>query len=164
MVSPCALLTKGHDAWDASGVAVSGNMTNVAVAYAPRPTDEEPTLLTMTFVAPCPGVLVAAVRGELDLASAPELDTKVRAELHRHRPRSLVLDLSGLEFLGVHGTAVFERLRRRCAVSEIRLSLVAVPPAGERALRFAGLLTRFDRHPDLGAALAAAGHVTDRAR
>ena len=67
-----------------------------------------------------------------------------------------MLDLSGLAFLGVHRTAVFERLRRlrRHAVATgTTLCLVAISPAGRRALEFAGLLTEFDRHPDLATAL-----------
>jgi anti-anti-sigma regulatory factor len=59
----------------------------------------------------------------------------------------VVLDLSG-----VHGTAVLERLRRHATAIVTMLCLVAISPAGRRALELAGFLAEFD-HPDLATAL-----------
>jgi hypothetical protein len=73
------------------------------------------TTLTVKFSVPVSRVLLATVEGGLNLATAPELDTRVRAELRRRGPHWLVMDLSGLQFLGLQGTAVFERQRRGAA-------------------------------------------------
>jgi anti-sigma B factor antagonist len=115
------------------------------------------TTLTVRFSVPVSRVLLATVEGGLNLATAPELDTRVRAELRRREPHRLVMDLSGLEFLGLQGTAVFERLRRGAAADGTGVILVGLSAAGERALRFTGVLERFPRHTDLPAALIVAG-------
>ena len=120
---------------------------------------DEP-LLDIVFSAPAPGVLLVAVGGKLDLASAPELDARVRYEMQRRKPRRLLLDLAHLGFLGLHGVAVFDRLRRHAVRAGIDLGLVALRPAGRRALEFAGVLPAFDRYPDVATALAAAGRST----
>jgi anti-sigma B factor antagonist len=112
--------------------------------------------MTVAFDRPLPTVLVAKIVGDLDLATAPELDSQIRSELDRTGPQRLVVDLSGLQFLSPRGTAVLERLRRAGAASGTSLSLAALPPIGERALRFVGALTHFDRHADLTSAVAAA--------
>jgi anti-anti-sigma factor len=112
--------------------------------------------MTVTFDLPLPTVLVAKVAGALDLTTAPELDSRVRSELDRRRPRRLVVDLSGLQFLSPRGTAVLERLRRVGTASGMGVSLAALPPIGERALRFVGALAHFDLYADLPTALAAA--------
>ncbi len=130
-------------------------MTNTAVVPAPGLANEEPALLTVTFAEPCRDVLVVTVSGEVDLATAPELDSTVRNEIRRRRPRSVVLDLSGVAFLGVHGTAVLERLRRHPTAIGTMLCLVAISSAGRRALELAGFLAEFDRLPDLATALCA---------
>jgi anti-sigma B factor antagonist len=113
--------------------------------------------LTVAFAAPTAQVLLVRVTGDLDLASAPELDHRVRAELSRRRARRLVMDLSGLQFLGLSGVAVFERLRRGAAAEGTGMILVGLRTAAERALQFAGVLERFPRYPDLPSALGAAG-------
>ncbi len=76
----------------------------------------------------------------------------MRNEILRGRPRPVVLDLSGVAFLGVHGTAVLERLRRHATAIVTMLCLVAISPAGRRALELAGFPAEFD-HPDLATAL-----------
>ncbi len=115
------------------------------------------TTLTVTFSVPVSRVLLATVEGGLNLATAPELDTRVRAELRRRGPHWLVMDLSGLQFLGLQGTAVFERLRRGAAADGTGVILVGLSATGERALRFTGVLERFPRHTDLPTALIVAG-------
>ncbi len=88
--------------------------------------------MTVAFDRPLPTVLVAKIVGDLDLATAPELDSQIRSELDRTGPQRLVVDLSGLQFLSPRGTAVLERLRRAGAASGTSLSLAALPPVGER--------------------------------
>jgi anti-sigma B factor antagonist len=128
----------------------------------PRPGDEtgihllDPSLLTVRFNRPAPGVVVVDVSGELDLATAPELDARLRHEVEEQRPRRLILDLSRLRFLGLQGIAVFCRARACGTAAGTDVSLVALSPTGARALEFAGVLSWFDRYPDLATALAAA--------
>jgi anti-sigma B factor antagonist len=50
-------------------------------------------------------VAVLAVTGELDLATAPRLESAFRRLVAR-RPRLVVIDLSGVAFLGSSGLAV----------------------------------------------------------
>jgi anti-sigma B factor antagonist len=124
---------------------------------SPSPTTQdgdEGLPLTVAFTTPESQVLLATVKGDLDLSTAPVLDNRVRSELRRRSPGVLVMDLAGLQFLGLHGTAVLERIRRRATADGIGLILVAVPAVGERALHFAGVLDRFSHHADLTTALA----------
>ena len=112
--------------------------------------------LTVRLTAPLPRVLLATVEGDLDLTTASKLNDRVRAELSRRRPRWLVMDLSGLRFLGLQGTAVVERLRRTAAADDIGTILVGLSPACERALQFTGVLERFLRYADLPTSLVVA--------
>jgi anti-sigma B factor antagonist len=112
--------------------------------------------LTVHFTTPVARVLLATVEGDLDLTTASTLDDRVRAELRGRRLRWLVMELSGLRFLGPQGTAVVERLRRAAAADGIDMILVGLSPACERALQFTGVLDRFIRYADLRAALTVA--------
>jgi anti-anti-sigma regulatory factor len=79
--------------------------------------------------------------------------------MHGRRPRRLLVDLGRLGFLGLQGIAVFERLRRHALAAGTDVGLVALSPAGRRALQFAGVLPAFDRYPDVASALAAAAQA-----
>jgi len=99
----------------------------------------------VTFEVPVPGLLRARVRGELRPDAARELHWRVEDELlHRH-PRRLVIELSGVRFLGLHGIAVLDRLRRGTGCRRLEVTLGDVSPTAERALRLAGVLDRFER-------------------
>jgi len=115
-----------------------------------------PPQLAVAFTTPEIGVLVVRVSGELDLATAPDLDARVRHEVAERRPHHLILDLRRLRFLSLQGVAVFERTRRRAVAMHARLSLVGLSAAGARALDFAGVLSLFECCPDVSTALAAA--------
>jgi anti-sigma B factor antagonist len=56
--------------------------------------------------------IVVTVTGELDYATAPRLCTIVEASTARLSARALVIDLSGLEFLGSAGLAALVDIRR----------------------------------------------------
>jgi anti-sigma B factor antagonist len=56
-------------------------------------------------------LVVVAVLGEIDSLTAPKVSTTLHRELER-RPAVLVLDLTGVSFLGVAGLQVLE-----CAVA-----------------------------------------------
>ena len=56
-------------------------------------------------------VAIVRVRGEVDTATAPEMGQVVDAQLARGR--RVVLDLSKVEFMDLHGLAVLLRASRR---------------------------------------------------
>jgi anti-sigma B factor antagonist len=56
-------------------------------------------------------VVVVHVRGEVDTATAPEMGNAINGQLERGR--QIVLDLSEVEFMDLHGLAVVMRAARR---------------------------------------------------
>jgi anti-anti-sigma factor len=102
-------------------------------------------LSPVVFAAPVAGLLRARVRGKLDAAAAQELHRRLQDELVSRQPRRLVIDLAGVRFLGLHGIAVLERLRRQGVHRRHDIALGAVSPAAEQTLRLAGILCRFER-------------------
>jgi anti-anti-sigma factor len=99
----------------------------------------------VVFELPVPGLLVARVRGKLDADGAEELHRRVQDELLHRQPRRLVIELIHVRFLGLHGIAVLERLRRHATGHGHEVTLGAMSPAVERVLRIAGVLGRFQR-------------------
>ena len=59
-------------------------------------------------------VVVVRVRGEVDTATAPQMGQAIDAQLSRQR--RVVLDLSEVEFMDLHGLAVLMRASRRTRV------------------------------------------------
>src|SRR4051812_47144454 len=70
---------------------------------------------------------VLAVRGELDLASAPELETRLR-RLRESGGRSFVVDLSGVTFLDSTAMGLLLRETKLFARDDGRLFVVAGDP------------------------------------
>jgi anti-sigma B factor antagonist len=64
------------------------------------------------------GIAVISVCGQLDISNAGRLE-RALAEAAKARPRSLVFDLSGLEFMDSAGISVL--VRARAEVGEVRL-------------------------------------------
>jgi anti-sigma B factor antagonist len=59
-------------------------------------------------------LVVLRVRGEVDTATAPQMGQAIDAQLARRR--RVVLDLSEVEFMDLHGLAVLMRASRRTRV------------------------------------------------
>jgi anti-anti-sigma factor len=74
------------------------------------------------------GVVTIAVRGELDLDSAPILRSALDLALSSG-PRRINLDLSELEFTGSIGVGVLVEANRRC--DETGIALGIIPPTGQ---------------------------------
>jgi anti-anti-sigma factor len=117
----------------------------------------------------CPdGVVVVGVSGELDIATAPELDDYLidLASTGHHR---LILDTARLTFCDVSGIRVMIRARARADAQHGMLSLMAVSPRLRRILTLLALLRVLPAADDLsrtvltangsGPALAAGGPV-----
>jgi anti-sigma B factor antagonist len=81
---------------------------------------------------------VAAVTGELDLASGPALLSALEPAL-RERPALLVLDLGGLTFLDASGASALQQVASRQAAAGGRTALRRVRRPVRRVLDLLGL-------------------------
>jgi anti-sigma B factor antagonist len=91
--------------------------------------------------------VVVTVRGEVDLATAPELESC----LHRafgDAPDGVVLDLDGLTFIDSSGLRVLVALAKDARSRDASLTLRNVPRHAQRVLDLTGLSEWFDRAPD----------------
>src|SRR3954451_9043227 len=97
---------------------------------------------------------VLGVRGELDLASTPELETRLRRlqELGGHH---FVIDLSGVTFLDSTALGLLLRETRRLERDDGCLLIVASDPRVLRTFALSGTDRVFDVHPKLAGALEA---------
>lgn len=100
-------------------------------------------------------VRVLSVRGEVDLASAPELSTRLNVAV-RCTAGGVVVDLSGVELIDSTGIAVLLNALRRMTRAKRRLALVAPGGAVLRALRVARLDSTFLVREDVASAVQAA--------
>jgi anti-sigma B factor antagonist len=82
------------------------------------------------------------LRGDLDLASAPEFERAV-SEASHEVPGSIVVDLSALDFLDSHGLRSILSAQRLCEESGCRLSVIP----GEQAQRLFELTGLTERLP-----------------
>ncbi len=95
---------------------------------------------------------IVVVVGEVDLHTEPLLTSRVNEELVRC-PKALVLDLSGVSFLGSSGLAVLVQIRDRAGEQGVPLRLVSNSQAVIRPLVATGLEATFDILADRDAAL-----------
>jgi len=79
--------------------------------------------------------IVVHVAGEVDLASAPELDEQL-ATVMGQAPSHLVVDLSGVTFMDSTGLGVLVRALKRSRELDIRLDLIVT---NERVLKVFGI-------------------------
>jgi anti-anti-sigma factor len=87
------------------------------------------------------------VRGEVDLATAPELEASVQ-EAFGIAPDAVLLDLRALTFIDSSGLRVLVALSNTAREQKARLLLRNVPRHAERVLDLTGLAEWFDRAPD----------------
>ncbi|MFJ6675438.1 STAS domain-containing protein [Actinosynnema sp. NPDC091369] len=83
------------------------------------------------------GVTVVSVSGEVDMLTAPQL--RASALQHLDAGSTLVLDLSGVSFLGSAGLAVLVEASQQAARREAEFRVVAVERAVTRPLAATGL-------------------------
>jgi anti-sigma B factor antagonist len=104
-------------------------------------------------------VRIIAVRGELDLGTAPELERALEGALEE--PRSLLLlDLTDCEFMDSTGVALIVRSWQRHDATagnggSGRLELCCPTPQVKRLLEVTGIGAAVTTHPDRESALAA---------
>jgi anti-sigma B factor antagonist len=98
--------------------------------------------ITLTAHEVTVGVVVVAVAGEVDMATAPMAENFVLRRLD-DQVHSLVLDLSGVTFLGSTGINLLITLHAACEAVGAELRLVANTKVVLRPLELTDLLDRF---------------------
>ena len=98
------------------------------------------------------GHVIAVLRGELDIASAPALREQLLGLLRPAASR-LVIDLSAVSYADASGLAVLAGTGRRAGLLGGFLRLAAPAPAVARVLRLTGLHLRLDIFPTVRAAI-----------
>lgn len=98
------------------------------------------------------GVAVIAA-GEVDMVTTPQLRDCVQEEIGK-QPGVLVLDLSGVSFLGSSGLAVLVEALEECRAQESGLRLVCTSREVVRPMDATGLTQLFEVYSDLDSAIA----------
>ena len=103
------------------------------------PFDDVITLSTSTNE---DGAVTVTVVGEVDTFTAPVLRSTLDSQLEQ-QPKELVIDLSGVQFLGSAGLAVLVETQKSSRAREVGLSLIATTRAVTRPLEVTGLIDLF---------------------
>lgn len=99
-------------------------------------------------------LVVVSVAGELDMATAPELQDRVADLLDRGRSQ-IVFDLCRLSFCDSTGLSVFIRAKNLCEQAGGRVCLAAAQRAVLRVLEVSGLVELLEVYPTTTKAIAA---------
>lgn len=92
------------------------------------------------------GKVVAVVRGEIDMLTAPVLGAELDDATDRH-PETLVIDMSGVTFLDSSGCHILVRARHRADGANVPLELVGLNGSCQRVLEISGLAELFTIRP-----------------
>ena len=84
---------------------------------------------------------VIVVSGELDIASAPELE-QVLDQIHPEQTKLVIVDLRELEFMDSTGLSIIVRAHQRLSEHDCELTLVQGPPQVQRLLDLTGVAER----------------------
>jgi anti-sigma B factor antagonist len=88
--------------------------------------------------------LTVTVRGDVDLATAPDLEAKVR-EAFDQSPSSVVIDLAALSFIDSSGLRALVAVSNEARSRDLAIALRSVPRHAQRVLEMTGLSDWFDR-------------------
>jgi len=77
-------------------------------------------------------------QGDLDIAAVPQLEREVRDVIERYRPRTLVVDLSGVSFLDCSGVGLLVRAHKRLCACGGRLEVTNPGDLPRRVLALTG--------------------------
>jgi anti-sigma B factor antagonist len=106
-------------------------------------------------------VAVVTVAGELDMATAPQLQQEV-SRLVDAGKTNLVFDLAEVSFCDSTGLSVFVRARNRCEAAGGGVRLAAPQRAVQRILEVSGLVEVLHTYPTVSEAIASGGAPTPR--
>jgi anti-sigma B factor antagonist len=109
-----------------------------------------PDSITAT-VADHDGVAVLSIGGEIDLVTAPALEEAIGGVVVES-PTALIIDLSGVEFLGSVGLKILAATYEKVGNSA-EFGVVARGPATRRPIHLTGLDKTFPLYPTLDDAL-----------
>jgi anti-anti-sigma factor len=98
------------------------------------------------------GYVIAALRGELDIASAPTLREQLLGLLCP-APSRLIIDLSAVSYADASGLAVLVSTARRAGLLGGHLRLASPSPEVARVLSITGLNQQLDTFPTVHAAI-----------
>jgi anti-sigma B factor antagonist len=118
---------------------------------AEEPDNSEVGLATVAVERPADDTAVVRVDGEIDMVTAPALESQVVALLGE-RPRVLVIDLTGVRFFSSAGLAVLA-LAHRESYEGTELRIVADDVAVLRPMELTGLTEDLTIRASLKAAL-----------
>jgi len=108
-------------------------------------------LATVAVERPADDIAVVRVDGEVDMVTAPALESQVVALLGE-KPKVLVIDLTGVRFFSSAGLAVLA-LAHREADDTTQLRVVANDPAVLRPMELTGLTEDLFVRPTLQSAM-----------
>jgi anti-sigma B factor antagonist len=111
---------------------------DVSTESTEAPFDDVITLSTSTE----DGVTTVTVVGEVDTFTAPVLRSSLDTQLEQS-PSELVIDLSGVQFLGSAGLAVLVETQKSARAKDVGLRLIATTRAVTRPLEVTGLIDLF---------------------
>ena len=112
---------------------------DVSTEGTEAPFDDVITLSTSTGE---DGVVTVTVVGEVDTFTAPVLRSSLDTQLEQ-QPEALVIDLSGVQFLGSAGLAVLVETQKSARSRDVDLRLIATTRAVTRPLEVTGLIDLF---------------------
>ena len=113
--------------------------TDVSTEGTEAPFDDVITLKTSTGD---DGTVTVTVVGEVDTFTAPVLRSALDTQLEQS-PNELVIDLSGVQFLGSAGLAVLVETQKSARSRDVGLRLIAATRAVTRPLEVTGLIDLF---------------------
>lgn len=128
-------------------------MTAVDAVRGPAQVPAQASLSVLSW----PGLIIARLEGDLDIASTPALRERLLGVLSPG-VRLLVIDLSGVSFCDVAGLAVLIGTQRRARARGIIVRLAAPRPQMARLLRITGLDRSFTICATLADALPTKWH------
>jgi anti-anti-sigma factor len=103
------------------------------------------------LVADHDGVAVLSIGGEIDLVTAPALEEAIGGVV-ADNPTALIIDLSGVEFLGSVGLKILAATYEKIG-DNAEFGVVARGPATRRPIHLTGLDKTFPLYPTLDDAL-----------
>ena len=99
------------------------------------------------------GVVIVAISGDLDIASAPVVRERLLSLLRPGACR-LVIDMSAVRYTDASGLAVLVSTKRRAVLLGGELRLAALRPEAARVLTATGLNRHLAAYPTVRAAVA----------
>lgn len=96
--------------------------------------------MEITHHHPATGVVTIAVRGELDLETAPDLEKAVRDLLADAELRAMDVDLTEVGFCDSSGIAVLDLGYHTAARQNVRFRVTGIRPPVRRVFEIVGIL------------------------